>query len=119
MLTTLYRQKFLKGGEMKKLIIICAALVMLSTPLFAADNTTGTGQEGDAASAEIEQQVRIIKEIHTDSFVFGRDVFQISENIEYYSENGRRVTKTHFEEKDGVLIKLINNKIVYMKKMPY
>jgi len=119
MLTTLYRHKFHKGGEMKKLLIICAALALLSTPpLFAADNTTGAGQQGEAPS--VEQQVRVIKEIHVDSFVFGRDVYQIAENIEYYSESGRRVTKTHFKEEDGVLFKLnSNNKIFYMKKVPY
>ena len=91
---------------------------MLSTPLFAADNTSGRGQQGEAS--DVEQQVRVIKEINLDSFVFGRDVYQIAENIEYYSENGRRVTKAHFTVEDGVLIKLnSNSKIFYMKKVPY
>ena len=105
---------------MKRLLIICSTLVLLSMPLFAAENNTGAGQQSDGSSMEIEQQVRIIKEINLDSFVFGRDAYQIAENIQYYSENGGRVTKAHFKEEDGVLFKLnSDNKIFYMKKMPY
>ena len=105
---------------MKRLIIILSTLVLLSGPLFAAENNAGSGQQGDASSSEIEEQVRTINEINLDSFVFGRDTYQIAENIQYFSENGVRITKTHFKERDGVLIKLNSeNKIFYMKKMPY
>ena len=103
---------------MKRLIIICSVLALISVPLFAAENNTETAQQSEAAA--VEQQVRIIRGIHLDSFVFGRDTYQIAENIEYYSENGERVTKAHFHEREGVLFKLNSgNKIFYMKKMPY
>ena len=105
---------------MKRLIIIFSTLALLSMPVFAAENSSGTEQQGDASSTEIVEQVRIINEINLDSFVFGRDTYQIAENIQYYSEDGGRITKTHFKEKDGVLFKLNdNNEIYYMKKMPY
>ena len=103
---------------MKRLLIICATMVLISTPLFAAENNPGAEQQGEASS--VEQQVRVIKEINLDSFVFGRDTYQIAENIDYYNENGGRITKAHFKEKDGVLIKLnSDNKIFFMKEMPY
>jgi hypothetical protein len=103
---------------MKRLIIICSTLALLSVPLFAAENNSGTQQQSEAPS--VEQQVRVIKEIHADSFEFGRDVYQIAENMQYYSEDGGRITKAHFKERDGVLFKLNSeNKIYYMKKMPY
>jgi hypothetical protein len=102
---------------MKRLIIICSTLALLALPLYAAENNPGT-QQGEASS--VEQQVRTIKEIHLDSFVFGRDAYQIAENVQYYSEDGVRITKAHFKERDGVLFKVNNeNKIFYMKKMPY
>lgn len=103
---------------MKRLLIICSTLALLTLPLYAAENNSGTQEQGEVSS--VEQQVRIIKEIHVDSFVFGRDVYQIAENMQYYSEDGGRITKAHFKERDGVLFKLNSeNKIYYMKKMPY
>lgn len=103
---------------MKRLLIICSTLALLSAPLFAAENNSGTQQQGEASS--VEQQVRTIKEIHLDSFVFGRDAYQIAENVQYYSEDGGRITKAHFKEREGVLFKLnTENKIYYMKKVPY
>ena len=103
---------------MKRLIIICSVLALFSIPLFAAENNIETAQQSSAEA--VEQQVRIITGIHLDSFVFGRDTYQTAENIEYYSEDGGRVTKAHFHEHEGVLLKLnSDNKIFYMKKMPY
>jgi len=103
---------------MKRLIIICSVLALLSVPLFAAENNIETAQQSPAEA--VEQQVRIITGIHLDSVVFGRDTYQIAENIAYYSEDGGRVTKAHFNEREGVLLKLnSDNKIFYMKKMPY
>lgn len=102
---------------MKRIIMICSVLALLSTPLPAAE--TGPESAGQG-SAQVEEQVRIITGIQPDSFTFGRDTYQIAETIEYYSEEGGRVTKVFFHEEDGVLIKVVDDRtIIYMKKMPY
>ena len=108
-----------KGDTMKRLIIICSVLALFSAPVCAAEKNTETAPRVPTTETG-ETQVRIITAIHLHEFVFGRDAYQISDLIQYYSDTGQRVTKAYFQADDGVMFKLdADNKIYYMQKMPY
>ena len=109
--------------DFRNIVSLILILVFAGVPLMAQDKTaqenSGTEQQGPDRLDDSRPNAGIIKEISIESVTIGSEVYQLSDDIAYYLNNGNRVTRVDFRPRDGVLFTLNKEgKVNYMKKIP-